>query len=282
MATEPTLAIGEFSRSTLLSARQLRDYHDVGLLLPSEVDESSGYRRYRLGQVDDAICIRRLRELRIPLARIRTVLDESDPGRRAEALNEELDRVERSLADSGARVAALRESMGLESSQPVAIREFAASTALVKRGRAGFGSTNDWCEDAFGRLYAALAAAGAEPAGPGSASYAEAFYSEDIGEVRAWVPLARGVPDSGPLRRETIPGGRYAVTVHAGDLTEVDRSYARLGRWVATNDEGLPLPIREHYLIGPADTDRSRDWRTEVCWPLAAKSQESNRTRKNS
>lgn len=282
MSSEPTLSIGEFSRSTLLSARQLRDYHDTGLLRPAEVDERSGYRRYRLDQVEDAIWIRRLRELRIPLARIRTVLDQTGAERRAEALEKELDRVERGLADTSARVAALRASMGVGPSQPVGVRDFAASTALVTQGRAGFESINDWCDGAFGRLYAALESVGAEPAGPGSASYAEAFYADDSGQVCAWVPLAREVSGTGPLRCETVPGGRYAVTVHTGDLTELDRSYARLGQWVAVNVGGLPLPIREHYLIGPADTDRSSDWRTEICWPIAAKDQDVNHTRRKS
>jgi DNA-binding transcriptional MerR regulator len=41
------LAIGDFSRMTHLSVKALRHYHDVGLLVPAEVDPASGYASMR-------------------------------------------------------------------------------------------------------------------------------------------------------------------------------------------------------------------------------------------
>jgi DNA-binding transcriptional MerR regulator len=40
------VAIGDFSRMTMLSVPALRHYHDVGLLRPAEIDPDSGYRFY--------------------------------------------------------------------------------------------------------------------------------------------------------------------------------------------------------------------------------------------
>ena len=45
------VSIGEFSRLTHLTVKTLRHYHDVGLLVPDEVDRYTGYRRYGTGQV---------------------------------------------------------------------------------------------------------------------------------------------------------------------------------------------------------------------------------------
>ena len=45
------LTIGEFSRRTRLSAKALRLYEQLGLLIPDAVDPSSGYRQYGEAQV---------------------------------------------------------------------------------------------------------------------------------------------------------------------------------------------------------------------------------------
>src|SRR5262249_61708643 len=74
------LAIGDFSRMTHLSVKALRHYHDVGLLVPAEIDPASGYRCYEPGQVPLAQVIRRFRDLGMPLNEIREVLQASDVG----------------------------------------------------------------------------------------------------------------------------------------------------------------------------------------------------------
>lgn len=139
-------------------------------------------------------------------------------------------------------------------------------------GRAGYTSIEAWCDDAFGKLYGHLAAAGAAPAGPGTVNYTEEFYAEDSGNVRAWVPVAGELPGSEEITFATVPGGRYAVFIHHGDFVDFDLSYGLLGRWVATHAESLAgAAVREHYLIGPADSISHEDWRTEICWAITTK-----------
>ena len=60
---EPHLAIGVFSRASLLSIKMLRAYHEAGILVPASVDPRTGYRAYHPGQLIDASVIRRLRSL---------------------------------------------------------------------------------------------------------------------------------------------------------------------------------------------------------------------------
>jgi DNA-binding transcriptional MerR regulator len=56
---------------TFLSVKMLRHYHEIGLLVPSEVDPHSSYRFYDLDQVADAQLVRRFRELDMLLEDIR-------------------------------------------------------------------------------------------------------------------------------------------------------------------------------------------------------------------
>src|SRR5215471_9808920 len=60
----------EFSAATGLSAKAIRLYEERGLLVPALIDPSTGYRRYRPEQVDDASRIALLRQAGIGLAEV--------------------------------------------------------------------------------------------------------------------------------------------------------------------------------------------------------------------
>ena len=65
-----------------------------------------------------------------------------------------------------------------------------------------------------------------------------------------------------------LGGGFFAIGVHAGSLTDFDRSYGALGSHVAEHCEVAPGPIRELYVVSPGDVEDPAAWRTEICWPI--------------
>ena len=69
------LTIGAFARLARLSPKALRLYDELGLLSPVHVDPDTGYRWYSPGQLARARRVAQLRQLDMPLARIRTVID---------------------------------------------------------------------------------------------------------------------------------------------------------------------------------------------------------------
>jgi DNA-binding transcriptional MerR regulator len=68
------LSIGRFADATGLTVKALRHYDDIGLLEPAHVDPENGYRYYDSAQVEEAVTIRRLRALELPLDEIRGLL----------------------------------------------------------------------------------------------------------------------------------------------------------------------------------------------------------------
>jgi DNA-binding transcriptional MerR regulator len=68
------LSIGEFARRSRLSPRALRLYDSQGILVPAEVDDDTGYRRYRETQLKTARLVVLLRRLDMPLAQVAEVL----------------------------------------------------------------------------------------------------------------------------------------------------------------------------------------------------------------
>ncbi len=79
------VSIGEFARRSRLSLKALRLYDELGVLVPSRVDQASGYRYYDLGQVDEARLVVMMRQLQLPLAAIRELLA-CDPADAAERI----------------------------------------------------------------------------------------------------------------------------------------------------------------------------------------------------
>jgi DNA-binding transcriptional MerR regulator len=68
------ISIGEFARRSRLSLKALRLYGERGVLVPSRVDQASGYRYYDTAQLDDARLVVMMRELQLPLAGVRELL----------------------------------------------------------------------------------------------------------------------------------------------------------------------------------------------------------------
>lgn len=99
------LGIGEFAALTRLAPSALRYYDDAGLLRPAHVDPDTGYRRYAPAQIPEAVLIRELRALAMPIAEVRALLDAGalDAHRR---LDEHWRAVEARVAEARARVAA--------------------------------------------------------------------------------------------------------------------------------------------------------------------------------
>ena len=99
------LNIGEFARASRLSAKALRLYDELGLLPPAQVDPATGYRYYALEQLERARLVLWLRQLGMPLARIRTVCDLAPAAASAE--------ISRFWAEVEADTAARRELAGV-------------------------------------------------------------------------------------------------------------------------------------------------------------------------
>ncbi|MGC9439071.1 MerR family transcriptional regulator [Streptomyces sp. WG5] len=74
------LAIGAFAARARLSAKALRLYDRMGLLVPDHVDEATGYRYYRTRRIERARLVALLRQLDMPLAEVAEVVRADGPG----------------------------------------------------------------------------------------------------------------------------------------------------------------------------------------------------------
>lgn len=73
MRNEVKLKIGTFSKMMQVTVKTLRHYEQMGLLVPAEVDEWTGYRYYRLEQMQRLNTIRYLKDMGFTLDEIRSL-----------------------------------------------------------------------------------------------------------------------------------------------------------------------------------------------------------------
>ncbi len=263
------LPIGDFSRMTHLSVKALRHYHEIGLLEPADVDSSTGYRFYEPGQVATAQVIRRFRDLGMPLEQVKEVIEAPDVASRNRAIVGHLERMERQLANTQSTVASLRALLE-EPMTPASVeyRSVGSALTLAISESVGVAEVEEWWVGAFDELYRVIGGSGSRPVGPGGALYHKEIFELERGVVVAFVPVGSEVAARGRTEIFEVPAAELAVMLHEGPFADLDQTYGALGTHVAERAIGVEGPIREYYLVTPADTDDESKHRTEVCWPI--------------
>ena len=264
-----SLAIGDFSRATHLSVKTLRHYHQLGLLIPAEVDPDSSYRRYSTEQIPTAQVIRRFRDVDMPLDRIGAVLQAPDVDARNALIAEHLARLEEGLAQTQEAVASLRGLLqGPSPALPMEHRsEPALQTAAISE-TVQLDDLGPWFQGALGELTATVAAQGVSTTGPAGSMIANDFFVNERGAITIFVPSAGSISPVGRVQACALPAVELATIVHAGSHADIDRSYGALATYVSDRALGVDGPIRERYLVGRLDTADEGAWRTEIGWPI--------------
>jgi DNA-binding transcriptional MerR regulator len=259
------VSIGEFSTMTRLSRKALRHYHEAGVLAPAAVDPVNGYRYYDITQVPDALLIRRLRDLDLPVPELKTYLaaDETDRGR---ILGAHLDRMRAQLRQTQDAIEALQGLLTRGLTPQIEIRHDAPVDAVAITETVRLADILTWWPAACRELDQAVRTAGRTADGPIGGFYDHALFADEQGPVTLFLPVTGVVPESERVHRFEAPGGWFAVAVHDGPDARLDESYAVLGRFVTEHAIGADGPVRERYLAGALDDPRPLV--TEIAWPI--------------
>lgn len=107
MALDEWIGIGAFAQLSGLTVETLRHYHQVGLLVPAEVDSYTGYRRYKLRQLPRARTLAVLRDVGMPLDEVAAIVDTTDRELRRALLREHRRRLTQAARRAAAQVDAM-------------------------------------------------------------------------------------------------------------------------------------------------------------------------------
>lgn len=97
MCESTKLKIGEFSKIMQVTVKTLRHYERKGLLVPSEVDQWTGYRYYSIGQMQRFNTIRGLQRQGFTLSEIKELLEDGAQMPSIDLLTRKIDETEQQL-----------------------------------------------------------------------------------------------------------------------------------------------------------------------------------------
>ena len=253
-------SIGEFSKITGLTVKTLRFYHEQNLLLPSMVDDQTGYRYYDAGKIDQARTIACLRELEFPLQEIAEILsncrDESD-------ILEYLQRHKKNLAAKAEHYkqveARLDHIVRQQREARVAMKNstFEVEEKNVDSMRmAGVRLTGRYsdCGQGFSKIGRKL---GRYISGPCFLLHYDSEYKENDANFEACFPLRSGANidaatgNTAGIDVRELPGGRCVALLHKGPYDELGRSYEKILKYIKSKGYNIEMPTREVYLKGP-------------------------------
>lgn len=264
------LNIGDFARFAGVSVRMLRHYDSLGLLVPTEVDPFSGYRRYDESLLTRAHQLVAFKELGFTLEEVGALLDQQIgvdglrellESRRA-ALADQIESDQQRLSEVERRLRLIEggdemSDLVLEEKELPALTVLAQS-AVVK-DVADIGAT---IAPMFESLATDLAKAGDPPSHPGVAWYVEAGDGMQIfaGYLNKKAPVGEA------SFHELASQPRAITAVYVGAMSGIGDAWAQVAAHAQSLGLSFAGPARELYLDvqGPQES-----WVTELQLPVA-------------
>ncbi|CAL9507083.1 MerR family transcriptional regulator [Streptomyces sp. enrichment culture] len=271
---EELLSIGAFAARARLSAKALRLYDRLGLLAPARVDDLTGYRYYRAGQVERARLVALLRQLDMPLARIAEVVDAGDGGLAAERLAAYWADVETRVAGQRTLAEYLRGRLSGRSSEmygkfEVDTVDMPEQVLITETRHTLADELPAWIGAALSRLEEAAHGCGGVTGAPFVVYHAEVSEESD-GPAEACVPVAdeaaarRWAERAGAARGARVrvePAHRLArtrITKAQVAHPQILAAFEAVEEWMAAEGLSAAGPCRETYFAdwdaaGPQD-----------------------------
>lgn len=218
--------IGEFARYAGVTARMLRHYDALGLLVPAAVDPFSGYRRYAPDQLARAHQLVALKELGFSLEQVGQLLDGAGPREVLALLRQRRRELAERLADDGRRLAEVERRLRLVEGEVT--MEFQITSLPALRLAQLTGEVREQAEiggvigPLFARVYEAYAG---NPPQPTVAWYAGA----GDGVRLAAAVVEDGEPPSGLESGTLPPVERAMVTTYRGPIEGIGEAWQALG-----------------------------------------------------
>jgi len=267
-------SIGEFSQVTGLSVKTLRFYHERGILIPSSVDEATGYRFYDTTKVEKARVIMRLRQMEFSIEDIAAVLGEcSDEADILNHLERQKNVLQQRIQEDRDIVRSLNEIIAKEKSarQILAAGNFAVEEKFFEPMLiAGIRMKGKYLD--IGAGFARLGkAVGRYICGKPLCLYYDGEYREDDADFEPCFPIRKEVAVTG-ISVRTLPGGRGLALMHRGPYDQLGRSYAKILQHANEWKLNLALPTCEIYVKGPGMIFKGnpKNYLTEIQLPFKA------------
>lgn len=243
------LRIGDFARLSQTTVKALRFYDEIGLLKPTSIDRTTGYRYYAPQLLTRLNRILALKDLGFSLAEVAALVqtDLSDAQvrhslvRKRTELSQRITREQAQLAQVDVWLQQLTGS-GSAAEPLVVLKQ--TPVQLVASVRAVLASYDE-AEELFNELQHHLHRH--QRSGQRAAIWHACANSGAQIDCEALIWLNQRVPEKGRVRVYELPASTAASVIHQGEDETIEQSYRVARRWIKAQGHTLAGPNREVY-----------------------------------
>jgi DNA-binding transcriptional MerR regulator/effector-binding domain-containing protein len=268
------LKIGEFSKLCYVTVKTLRHYEKLGLLIPHEVDEWTGYRYYDVSQMQELNCIIHLKQLGLSLEEIKDLKDDNRNNPTPEMIDKALQNANEELCSIRNRIAALEQLKGNaiknQNMNNIVIKPLPGGiVASFRKTLSSYDELGPLCVNVIGpemqRLHCVCPS---ETAYCFTIDYNRNFNPTNIDLEYCEIVTAHDA-DSEILKFRELPVEEKALCYgHRGSYANFGDSMSAVFKYIEENHLIIKSEPRFSYIHGVWDCDTMEDWLTEIQVPL--------------
>ena len=257
-------SIGEFSKATSLTIKTLRYYHNLGLLLPSKIDEYTGYRYYSEQSFDRVNIINALKGMGFTLYEVKSIIsyceNEKDLNSYIASKLLEIDEKVKQLVAHKKRLHHFKELLKSERHGRMEIKEIEVKPILA----AGIKLQGRYDKIA-NALFTMMKQIGGIIQGKPFCLHYDLEYKEGNAHFMPCFEVKRSFKIKG-INCFTTRGGKAVALTHKGPYNTLGKAYLKLFQYNQEKKYSLALPIMERYIKGPGIVFRGnpRNYLTEI------------------
>ncbi len=266
------LQIGEFSNICQVSIKTLHHYNRIGLLVPAEVDRFTGYRYYKMEQVDTMNYIKRLKRYGFSLEEIQHLLVVSDRMELAGALRKQKEKLWRKQQETAVILNELQthisvfertgDIMMYQKGYTIEVKISPEMNVLAARARMGVEEFGRY----YGTLFERVPREHVTPTGLNGSRYFDKEFNQESSDIEVFIGVQeREKADA------VIEPCECAVTVHHGAYSTLSEAYGAVVSWILENGCEIAGAPFELYIKTQFDSLSPEDWETEVYFPIRRK-----------
>lgn len=271
------LKIGDFSKLSRISIRMLRHYNEIGLLVPENVDDFTGYRYYSEAQLPIANRITALKDMGFSLAVIGEILSQySDPDRlkiyleikktevaeEKNSLEKQLLLLETTLNRLGKGDNNMKYNVTLKNMP----KRYVASVRKIIPSYDQEGVLWEILMKETEHLNVKFG----EPCYSLAVFHDEGFKDSDV-DVEVQIDVNGVYNNTENVVFKTVSEVQIASATYKGGYDKLYEVNKAVADWVRDNDYEFTCAAFSIYHVSPAQTQNPEEYVTEVCYPVRKK-----------
>lgn len=259
--------IGEFSILSKTTIKTLRYYEKEKLLIPSYIDNETGYRFYESIQLLELNKIIALRQIGMSIDNIKNILKGDDLNCLLLSRKKELE-IERSISeDQLSRINYLLEVK--EMKYEVIIKDLPEYVVYYKKGIIeDFSKITNFILSSADEVKLTNPKIKCIEPDYCYVSYLDGEYREkDIHIIYAQAVTKVGIPND-TIKFKTLKATKAVSIYHRGSYNTLGETYAYGIKWLENNGYEMSELPRERYIDGVWNKENVNDWVTEIQFPV--------------